>query len=382
MDSRELLGHLIAFDTVSRDSNLALIGFVRDYLHDHGVSCELIHADDGRKANLWATIGPDDKGGVVLSGHTDVVPVDGQPWTRPPFEMTEDSGRLYGRGAADMKGYLACVLAAVPRFLDTNLKVPVHIAFSYDEELGCLGVRSLIEMIGNRAHKPVACIIGEPTGLRPCVAHKGKLGGRIHVHGAACHSAHAPSGVNAISHAARLVGKLDEIGKYLADPSRRDPRFDPPFSTVQVGTIQGGQALNIVPADCAFDWEVRTLPDLDAREVETELKAYAEQELVPGMRETDPDTGIRFEQLMEYPGLVTDEQSDVARLVATLAQRDDFGTVAFGTEGGLFHQAGVPTVVCGPGNMDQGHKPDEFITVDQLDKCDAMMSRLAAHAAA
>ncbi|WP_251975846.1 acetylornithine deacetylase [Salinicola avicenniae] len=379
MTSQEILGKLIRFATVSRDSNLALIEFIRDYLADHGVESELIHNEDASKANLWATLGPTDRGGVVLSGHTDVVPVDGQPWTLPPFEMTERDGKLYGRGTADMKGYIACVLAAVPQFLATDLKTPIHLAFSYDEEVGCLGVRSILSMLKDKAHQPIACIIGEPTELKPVLGHKGKLGVRCHVKGAPCHSAYAPEGVNAIENAARLITKLTEIGTRLADPAHHDERFYPPFSTVQTGVIEGGQALNIVPADCRFNWEVRSLPGFDASEVEREMRDYAERELIPTMRAVVPDTDIVFEPLQSYPGLTTAASSDVAQLIATLAERDDFGTVAYGTEGGLFHEAGIPTVVCGPGCMDQGHKPDEFIAIEQLERCDAMMQRLAEH---
>ncbi|WP_110685673.1 acetylornithine deacetylase [Salinicola aestuarinus] len=379
MTSQEILGKLIGFATVSRDSNLALIEFVRDTLASHGVDSELILNEDGSKANLWATIGPSDRGGVVLSGHTDVVPVEGQPWTVPAFDMTERDGKLYGRGSADMKGYIACVLAAVPHFVEADLKTPIHLAFSYDEEVGCLGVRSILSMLEGKPYRPLACVIGEPTELQPVLGHKGKLGVRCHVHGAPCHSAFAPEGVNAIETAAKMITRLTEIGDRLAHPSRRDERFYPPFSTVQTGVIEGGRALNIVPSECRFDWEVRSLPGFDANEVEREMRDYADQELIPKMRAVEPDTDIVFESLQAYPGLTTEENSDVARLIATLSDREDFGTVAYGTEGGLFHEAGIPTVVCGPGCMDQGHKPDEFIAIDQLERCDAMMKRLAAH---
>lgn len=238
--SRALLERLVGFATVSRDSNLALISFIKDYLASLGVESELFHNAEGTKANLFATIGPRDRGGVVLSGHTDVVPVDGQAWTYDPFQLTEHDGRLYGRGTADMKGFIASVLAAVPAFLAQPLRLPVHLAFSYDEEVGCLGVRSLLAALAQRPNKPTLCLIGEPTELRPVLGHKGKLAMRCQVHGAACHSAYAPYGVNAIEYAARLIGKLGEIGEDLAMPQHHDPRFDPPFSTVQTGVIKGG----------------------------------------------------------------------------------------------------------------------------------------------
>ena len=374
--SRDILARLIAFDTVSRNSNLALIQYVQDYLSDLGVESELFHDQTGAKANLFATLGPRDRGGVCLSGHTDVVPVDGQPWTLPPFELTEKDGRLYGRGTADMKGYIACVLAAVPAFLAQPLRVPLHLAFSYDEEVGCLGVRSLLADLERREHKPIACIIGEPTELKPVLGHKGKLAMRCQVHGAPCHSAYAPQGVNAIEYAAKLINRLGEIGTRLAAVERHDQRFDPPYSTVQTGVIGGGRALNIVPAECQFDFEVRALPSDDPQRVAEELRDYAETELLPKMRAVKADTDIRFSELSAYPALATDPESEVAQLLARLSGSDEFSTVAYGTEGGLFDQAGIPAVVCGPGSMDQGHKPDEFVSLEQLAACDAMLLRL------
>ena len=270
--SRAMLARLIGFATVSRDSNLELIEFVRDYLHELGVDCELIYNAERTKANLLATVGPSVAGGIVLSGHTDVVPVDGQAWTVEPFSLSEAGGKLYGRGTADMKGYLASVLAAVPVFLASPLKRPVHLAFSYDEEVGCLGVRGLLEVLPQRIPAPALCLIGEPTELKPVLGHKGKLAMRCHVRGAACHSAYAPYGVNAIEQAARLIGRLGDIGATLARPPLHDKRFDPAFSTVQVGVIQGGTALNIVPADCRFDFEIRALPDFAPQVVVDELR--------------------------------------------------------------------------------------------------------------
>ena len=377
MSSRELLDRLIGFATVSRDSNLELIAFIRDYLAELGVHSELFYNPERTKANLFATIGPLDRGGVVLSGHTDVVPVDGQAWTMEPFRLTERDGRLYGRGTADMKGFIASVLAAVPVFLRRPLNMPVHLAFSYDEEVGCLGVRPMLAALAQRPHKPRLCLIGEPTELKPVLGHKGKLAMRCNVKGAACHSAYAPYGVNAIQYAARLIGRLEEIGSELAQPEHHDESFDPPFSTVQTGVIKGGRVLNIVPAECEFDFEVRALPGFNAEQVSDKLQTYAEAELLPKMRAVQNDTDIRLQPLSAYPGLATSPDSEAARLLALLSGSSDFGTVAFGTEGGLFGEAGIPTVVCGPGSMDQGHKPDEFVSLEQLAGCDAMLIRLA-----
>ncbi|WP_091997088.1 acetylornithine deacetylase [Paraburkholderia lycopersici] len=377
--SRAILERLIGFATVSRDSNLELIAFIESYLAGLGVECELFHNAQQTKANLFATIGPRDRGGIVLSGHTDVVPVDGQTWTVDPFRLTEKDGRLYGRGTADMKSFIACVLAAVPALLRAPLSMPVHLAFSYDEEVGCLGVRPMLAELAKREHVPRLCLIGEPTELKPVLGHKGKLAMRCHVKGAACHSAYAPYGVNAIQYAARLINRLETIGDELARPEYRDARFDPPFSTVQTGVVSGGRALNIVPAECEFDFEVRAVPSFDADTVARDLRRYAESELVPKMRAVQAETDIRFETLNAYPGLATPPTSEAAQLLARLCGSSDFGTVAFGTEGGLFTQAGIPTVVCGPGSMDQGHKPDEFVTAGQLRRCDAMLMRLAQH---
>ncbi|SCC01564.1 acetylornithine deacetylase [Kosakonia oryziphila] len=377
MGSRKLLEQLVAFNTTSRESNLALIDFVRRYLTGLGVECELIHNAEHSKANLYARLGPPGSGGIMLSGHSDVVPVDGQSWSVPPFALTEREGKLYGRGTADMKGFIACMLAAVPYFLRQPLVQPLHLAISYDEEVGCLGVRTLLDELSRRPEKPDICLIGEPTALQPVLGHKGKLGVRCEVQGAACHSAYAPQGVNAIEYAAKLIHHLTVIGKRLAAPEHQDARFDPPFTTVQTGIIRGGRALNIVPAECTFDFEVRTLPQDDAQDVAQELECYAQRELLPQMRAINSEAAIRFYPISSYPGLYTTAQSAAARLLAHLTGSEAFSTVAFGTEGGLFHQAGIPSVVCGPGSMAQGHKPDEFITVEQLDACDALLRRLA-----
>ena len=374
--SRDLLKTLVAFDTTSRESNLQLIEFVRDYLARFDVPCELIYNEQRSKANLFATLGPADRPGIVLSGHTDVVPVDGQPWTVAPFELSERDGKLYGRGTADMKGYIACVLALVPALVTANLRRPVHIALSYDEEVGCLGVRSLLKALEQRPIKPMLCIIGEPTELKPVLGHKGKLAMRCDIHGQACHSAYAPQGVNAIEYAAELIGELGRIGHRLKAPEHHDARFDPPFSTVQTGVIAGGKALNIVPADCRFDFEIRALPSHDPSEVAQELKTYAEHHVLPRMRAVSEQSEIRFSELSAYPGLATEAHSEAAELIAGFSGSRVFGTVAFGTEGGLFDAAGIPTVVCGPGSMDQGHKPDEFVSLEQLNGCDEMLQRM------
>lgn len=374
--SRDLLAQLVRFDTTSRESNLALIDFVRTYLQGHGVACELVFNEHKNKANLLATIGPADVPGIVLSGHTDGVPVDGQRWSVAPFDLTEKDGKLYGRGTADMKGYIACVLACVPALVRASLRMPVHIALSYDEEVGCLGVRSLIERFHAQPVKPLLCVIGEPTELKPVLGHKGKLAVRCDVQGAACHSAYAPSGVNAIEYAACLIRELVRLGEELKAPQHLNVAFDPPFSTVQTGVMSGGKALNIVPQQCSFDFEVRSLPTQDPWQVAHQLRLYAEQTLLPAMQAVSAQCAIGFSELSSYPGLATSSQSQAAEWVAQFCGSQDFGTVAFGSEGGLFDQAGIPTVVCGPGSMEQGHKADEFISLQQLDACDRMLERV------
>lgn len=369
-----ILATLLAFDTTSRESNLAMIDYINRFLSGFGIESRLFFDEEGKKANLYARLGPSGPGGVMLSGHTDVVPVDGQHWTVPPFELTLRDGLCYGRGSSDMKGFIACVLASVPAFLAQPLTMPLHLAFSYDEEVGCLGVRSLVNHLKASAEKPALCIIGEPTGMRPVYGHKGKLAMRCHIHGKACHSAYAPEGVNAIEYAAKLITRLGVLGEKLA--LRQDARFDPPYSTVQVGMIGGGAALNIVPERCQFDFEIRHLPDLSLDETLAGLQAYAEEELVPAMRAVAEDATIRFHPLSQYPGLLSDPQSAFAGWLAQWAGNDDFATVAFGTEGGLFDEAGVATMICGPGSMEQGHKPDEFIALAELEKCLAMLDNL------
>jgi len=375
--SREILGKLIAFDTTSRNSNLALMNWVQDYLNHLNIKSELFFNDERSKANLYARIGPEINGGVMLSGHTDVVPVDGQNWTVPPFEMTEKDGKLYGRGTADMKGYIACVLAALPHFLQQPLKQPLHIALSYDEEVGCLGVPSLVKALAQREHKPAICIVGEPTELKPIIGHKGKLALRCTVHGAPCHSAYAPHGVNAIEYAAKLINRLGELGEQLAQPHKHDSRFDPPYSTVQTGVISGGSALNIVPEHCRFDFEMRHLPQDNPQHMVDTLQCFAKNELLPQMQSVHPQTAIDFAELSRYPALLSETSNLAVQLISALTDCAEFSTVAFGTEGGLFDSVGIATVVCGPGSMDQGHKPDEFVSLEQLNACDALLAKLA-----
>ena len=375
-DSIGMLTRLVGFDTTSRNTNLPLMEFVRDYLAAHGVASEYVYDAERRKANLFATIGPADRPGLVLSGHTDVVPIDGQDWSTNPFTVTARDAKLYGRGTCDMKGFVAVVLAMVPEIKARPLAAPVHLAFSYDEEVGCIGVRGLIAELANRPIRPFACIVGEPTEMKVIRAHKGKISLRARVRGFECHSSLAPHGVNAVEYAAKLVVKLNEIGARIAREGPFDREFDVPYTTAHAGVIAGGTALNIVPRDCWFDFEFRHLPTHDPAPLLAELQAYAESDLVPKMRAVRADTGISWQDLSSFPGLATDEHAPVVALAKAASGANATGKVAFGTEAGLFSASGIPTVVCGPGNIDQAHKPDEFIAADQLTQCERFVRRL------
>jgi len=372
--TKQLLSQLLAFDTTSRESNLALIDFISGYLQQLGIESTIIFNQDKTKANLYARLGPEGDGGVMLSGHTDVVPVDGQDWSVNPFQLSESDGKYYGRGSADMKGFIASVLASVPQFQKITLRMPLYLAFSYDEEVGCLGVRSLIDHLKASPQKPAMCIVGEPTEMKPVYGHKGKVAMRCKVHGHACHSAYAPEGVNAIEYAAKVINKITELAEPLK--AHQDDRFDPPYSTLQTGVIRGGAALNIVPEYCQFDFEMRYLPEANANNTFTTLQDYVQRELTLKMQSVHSQANIQFESLAAYPPLLTDPQSEFAQWLANWSGTKSFETVAFGTEGGLFDEAGVATLVCGPGSMEQGHKPDEFVSIEQLDKCTKMLDNL------
>ena len=374
--TEEMLARLVSFDTTSRDSNLQLIDWVRAYLDGHGVRSELVHDETGRKANLFATIGPEDRPGLVLSGHTDVVPIDGQEWSTDAFSVVEKDGRLHGRGTCDMKSFVAVVLAKVPEIKARVRATPVHLAFSYDEEVGCIGVRRMLDMVARRPVRPYACIVGEPTEMKVIRAHKGKISIRAHVRGFECHSSLAPRGVNAVQYAAEFIANLNRMGRRLATDGPFDDEFDIPFTTVHTGTIQGGTALNIVPKDCSFEFEFRHLPAHDPRALLAEAVAFARHELEPAMHAVNRDTGFRFEERSSFPGLATDEAAEVTTLCKAATGANGTSKVAFGTEAGLFEAAGIPTIVCGPGNIDQAHKPDEFIALEQVALCEEFLSRV------
>ena len=373
----EMIERLISFDTTSRESNLALIHFVRDYLASHGVDSTLIHDESGNKANLYATVGPCDVPGIALSGHTDVVPVDGQPWDTDPFGLVEKDGRLYGRGTSDMKSFSAIALALVPEFCARPLKTPIHFALSFDEEVGCLGAPLMINQLGAALGvKPHIVIVGEPTDMAVVNAHKGVYAFTTRVRGLEAHSSATHRGVNAVQYAAILVHFLTETADEMATRAKPESGFDPPYTTVHVGTIKGGTAHNIVPLDCAFNWEYRLMPGADPDEIRTRFERFAEETVLPRMHAVDPGTSIATELRSIVPGLVPEDGSPAEAIVMALARTNHTEVVAYGTEAGLFQEIGVPTVICGPGSIRQAHQPNEYIELSQVRACEAFMRRL------
>ncbi len=378
--SIEILDALVGFDTTSRNSNLPLIGWIEDYLDRHRVAHERIPDPTGTKSNVWATIGPAGTPGYILSGHTDTVPVDGQSWASEPFRLARRDGKLFARGATDMKGFLACCLAAVPDMTVRPLQQPIHLAISYDEEVGCVGVRDMIARLKAAPVRPAGCFVGEPTRMGVVIGHKGKRSLRVTVRGQTCHSSLAPQGVNAVEYAARLIVKIRDMAERLAREGARDPLYDVPFTTGHTGVVSGGTALNIVPDTCWFDFEFRTIAADDADALVDEVVAYA-RTLEPEMKRIAPQAGITFEEKSAFPGLETPAGAELVGLTKALAGADDHAKVAYGTEAGLFAAAGIPAVVIGPGSIDQAHKADEFIAESELARCGTFIDRLLARCA-
>lgn len=379
ISTRNILERLVAFDTTSRESNLALIEYVRDYLDGHGVASTLIHNEARTKANLYATIGPRDApGGIVLSGHTDVVPVDGQDWRSAPFEMREEGGRLYGRGTADMKGFIASALALTPEFVAGIGRTPLHLAFSYDEEIGCLGVHSMVRHIAAHLPAPKAVIVGEPTMMRVVNSHKGIRTFTTEIIGVEAHSSTPHLGVNAIDAAVQLINFLHAMRTEMQHQGDASGRFDPPYTSIHVGTIEGGTALNIIPGRCRFQWEIRPLPDQDPDALAARFTAYAMQTVLPGLRTFSPQANIITKQRADVPPLAPRDRSPAEALVSALRGSNTLHAVSYTTEAGIFQNAGIPAVVCGPGDIEQAHKPDEFVAVTELNACDGFLRQLLA----
>lgn len=377
--SRAMIERLIGFNTVSRDSNLGLIEWVRDYLHHCGASTRLTYDATKKKANLFATLGDSRQPGLILSGHTDVVPVDGQNWDTDPFVLTERDGKLFARGSADMKGFIGIILAQAPHFVAAlktrRLDAPLHYSLSYDEEVGCIGVRGLIRDLQDNNIQPAGCVVGEPTSMQPVIAHKSTYRFRCSVHGREAHSSYVTQGVNAIEYAARLVVFIRQLADRLAQIETRDYGFTVPYSTLSTGVIHGGIAANVVPKECIFSVDMRTLPQASAEVLYREIGGYA-QMLAREMQAIDADAGIDLEWLSQTVGLAAAETDAIVQWAMQLAGNTTVGKVSYGTEAGLFQQMGVPAVVCGPGDIAQAHRPNEFVTIEQLARCERFVQRI------
>jgi acetylornithine deacetylase len=383
MDTRAWLATLVAFDTTSRNSNLDLITTVKDALQQQGVSAWLAHNPERTKANLFATLpataGPfagQTQGGIILSGHTDVVPIDGQVWDTDPFVLTEKNGLLYGRGSCDMKGFIAAALAMVPEFLAMPRHKPLHLALSYDEEVGCMGVSSLLDELQRQGLQPDGCVVGEPTSMNVVVAHKGINVFNCKVHGKAAHSSLTPQGCNAIEYAARLICTIRDMADQLKAQGPYDQCFDVPFSTMTTNQIRGGIAVNTIPELCEFTYEFRNLPGLSPHQIQNKITSYIQDDLLPRMRREFAQANIEVDTVAMTPELETAEQEAITQLVRALTEDRQQRKVAYSTEAGLFQRIGIPTVVCGPGDIAQAHKPNEFVAIDQLARCEGFLRKL------
>jgi acetylornithine deacetylase len=375
-DTIAILERLVGFDTVSAKSNLALIEWVADYLDGYGVASTLIRTSDGAKANLFATIGPADRGGVILSGHTDVVPVTGQAWDSDPFRLDHRDGRFYGRGTADMKGFIALALALVPQAVSRPLQIPLHLALSHDEEVGCLGAPALIRALPQGPARPRLAIIGEPSEMRVANAHKGIQFLRTHVIGHEAHSSAPEEGVNAIAAAAEIIAEIGRLATECRAAAAPDSRFDPPYTSFNIGRIEGGTAVNIIARDCVFEWEFRTMPGESDALPRQRIDAFVEHELIPRLRAQHPEASVITEIAAAVPPLAPDPMSPAEALARELLGANETTTIAFATEAGLFQQAGIPAVICGPGSIAVAHKPNEYITASQLAAGRAFLDRL------
>jgi len=377
----EILSDLVRFPTISATSNLALVEHIAGYLESHGVAVQLSHDESGEMANLFATIGPQIDGGVVLSGHTDVVPVDGQDWSGDPFELQRRDGKLFARGAVDMKGFLACTLAMVPDFLAADLKRPIHLAFPFDEEIGSFGMPFLLEQMRGLGYWPDIAVIGEPTEMQIISGHKGGYEMRTEFRGLEGHASQPDKGVNAIVYGARFVNYLEALARELAAAPREGSPYDPPCTTISVGTFNGGVARNVIAGSCALDWELRPLPEDDGDALIERIRAYAMDELLPEMRKTSAEADIEIITEAAVPGIDHAAAGDAVELLHAVTGQNATDVVSFGTDGGHFQKAGLSTVVYGPGSIDQAHKPDEFITEAAISDYLVFLAKLSLHLA-
>ena len=375
--SLDLLQTLIGFDTTSFKSNLNLIKFIENYLNQYEIKSELVYDDTKNKANLFATIGPNSTGGIVLSGHTDVVPVSNRKWDTDPFQLIEKDQKLYGRGASDMKSFIALVLSRVPKIIEKKLSKPIHLAFSYDEEIGCVGVHGLLDLIEKKSIKPEFCIVGEPTSMEVVIGHKGKHAYSVKVDGLSCHSGQAPFGVNAINYASKLIAYIDELNNEKSINGPFDQDYEVPYTTLHTGLINGGTILNIVPNLCEFEFEIRNLATDDPLKLVNKIKDYTNQKLINDMHKVSSKTGIHFNEKVNYPALDISADIKPVKKIKELLNNQKHKKVVYGTEGGLFkNRFDIPTIVCGPGSIDQAHKPNEYISIEQIKKCSNFLDNL------
>ena len=374
--TQEILRRLIAYPTISADSNLQMIEFLAGYLDHLGADVLLNHAPDGTKANLFATLGQGHENGVLLSGHTDVVPVADQDWSHDPFDMVERDGRLYGRGTCDMKGFIAACLTKAQDYAKLSLKTPVHFAFTYDEETGCIGAQGLAKWLQSQGITPRIAIIGEPTGMKAIEGHKGCCEYTTHFHGKAGHGSMPDIGVNAVEYALRYGTKLMDIAQDLQGRAPDKSRFDPPWTTLNIGRITGGNIHNVIPENCSMDWEFRPVQDADFSYVKETIETYVSDILRPEMQRRDPNANITTEIIGEVVGLEPTDQNEARDIVLELTGQNHADVVPFGTEAGIFAGLGMSVVVCGPGSIEQAHKPDEFIELSQLDACLSFLTQL------
>ena len=376
MNSIQILEKLISYKTISFNSNLELISFCQKLLESIGAKTKIITNSENTKSNLFATVGPQNIPGVILSGHTDVVPTEGQKWKYTPFKMTRDNNRLYGRGTADMKGFISCALNAAINASKMNLKTPLHLALSYDEEIGCVGVKSMIHMLKNNQNNSLFCIVGEPTSMQIASGHKGKVNVSVTLKGKEAHSALAPNGLNAIYLSMKLINEIQNIQENIKSELKTDKEFEVPYTTIQVCKIKGGNATNIVPSSTSFLFEIRNLPDDDPLKILSLIKSRG-NEIINLYRNNFPEAEIQFDIINQYPSLKTPKNSEIINFLKSITGNNSTSKVSFGTEGGLFsNELNIPTAICGPGSMQQGHKPDEYIEIDQIEKCDLVLNKL------
>jgi acetylornithine deacetylase len=374
--TKDILADLVAFPTVSTDSNLDMISYIARYLENHGARVEVFRDETGHKANLFATIGPDTDGGLVLSGHSDVVPVTDQDWSNDPFALVEQEGRLFGRGTCDMKGFIAATLAMAPEFAKANLSRPIHFAFTHDEETGCIGATHLVEALRTRDIHPSMAIIGEPTMMRIIEGHKGCYEYTARFQGLEGHGSAPDAGVNAVEYAVRYVNRLLELREDLKTMYPDSSKFEPPWTTMNIGAVMGGSVHNVIAPKAEVKWEMRPVQPSDADYVKSEIAEYCEHTLLPAMQDVYPEASIETEIMGEVAGLIPADENEARRIVSELTGANTTDLVAFGTEAGLFQTLGMDVIVCGPGSIEQAHKADEYLAVDQLEQCLDLLSNL------